>query len=143
MSFSEKELIERFARFTDEELERVLATGRAKYSWDELMMASWELSQRQAQPPAPREAPLWPPSQAGPPAAHVKQGPKSPYMFIDLVVDALLFGSLYWVTGKLGGGTLFPGAWLLDTAMRLLLSASVTVVITYLRHRWRMKEWRD
>ena len=76
-----------------------------------------------------------------PPGVQVRGRAKRPYEPIDLLVDAILLGSLYSVTEMLDEGALLPGAILLDGVMRLLLSASVTVVVIYLRHGWRTKEW--
>ena len=133
----ERELYRRFAAYDDEELQRILTVERAQYRREALAAAEMVLRQRaRGITPTLDTVPE-------PPAPYVKGRPraKSPYQFIDLCVDAVLFGSLYWVTGGLGGGTLFPGVWLLDAVTRLLLSALVTVLVIYLRHGWRTKEW--
>jgi len=130
----ERELYQRFVKYDDEVLLRILTVERAQYRSEALAAAELVLMHRSLAPPPPLPAPE-------PPGAHVKGGAKNPYEPIDLFVDAILFGSLYWVTGMLGEGTLLPGATLLDGVMRLLLSASVTVVVIYLRHGWRTKEW--
>ena len=136
MLTGERELYQRFVAYDDEELLRILTVERAKYRSEALAAAELVLTQRSLAAPPPFRAPE-------PPRVHVKGCAQNPYEPLDLFVDAVLFGSLYWVTGKLGSGTLFPDVWLLDAVMRLLLSASVTVVMIYLRHGWRTKEWWD
>lgn len=136
MIVGERELYRRFVAYDDEELLRILTVERAQYRREALVAAELVLTERSLAPPRPFRAPA-------PPSVQTKGRAQRPYEPIDLLVDAILFGSLYWVTGMLGEGTLLPGATLLDGVMRLLLSASVTVVVIYLRHGWRTKEWWD
>jgi hypothetical protein len=58
-------------------------------------------------------------------------------------VDALLIGSLYWLTGELDVGSVLPHPdhWVADSAVRLGLVGSLTLAAMYLRQVWRTKVW--
>ena len=137
MVAGERELYQRFADYDDEELLRILTVERAHYRGEALAAAERVLARRGVEPPPFFNAP-WPP-----PAAHpyVKARAKSPYEPIDLLVDALLFGFLYWVTGEMVVGSVLPESWLADGAVRLLLISLLTLGVMYLRQAWRTKVW--
>lgn len=139
MFAGERELYQRFVAYDDEELLRILTVERAHYRSEALAAAETILVQRGVATPTFFDAP-WPP-----PATHVnvnvKGRAKSPYKAIDLVVDALLFGFLYWVTSEMDVGSVLPESWLADGAVRLLFVSLLTLGVMYLRQVWRTKVW--
>jgi hypothetical protein len=142
----EEELSRRFARYADEELDRILTAGGGEHSRDERTTAAWELSRRQ--PPAAASGataatPAGPHGPHAPAAAHAQrpQRPRSPYLFIDLLVDALLCGFTAWAVAKLASWTATPRPWG-ELIFYVLVAALVPSVLS-LRRSWRAREWRD
>jgi hypothetical protein len=134
MLAGERELYQRFAAYDDEELLRLLTVERAQYRTEALSAAEVVLRQRGIPQPAP-----FIPQQA--PPAPGRAWPGNPYRLIDLFVDAILFGTLYWVTSEMDGGSVLPESWLADGAVRLLVITLLTLLVTYLRQGWRTKTW--
>ena len=135
----ERELYERFAGYDDEVLLRILTAERAKYRTEALAAAETVLMQRGV------ALPLVPFDEPEPPAPNVKgqARPKSPYQFIDLCVDLLLFALVYWALTKLHDWTHPPEGVPLGDLIFCALTLGLLGSVFSLRRKWRAKEWRD
>lgn len=131
----ERELYQRFADYDDEVLLRILTAERARYRTEALAAAEMVLIQRGVAPPTLFTAPE-------PPPAHGKARPKTPYQFIDLLVDALLLLVVGWAWNKLWLWTEAPN-WggPLGNVAYWVLTFGFLCSIYSLRQKWRAKEW--
>jgi len=136
---TQKNLYELYADYDDEQLLRILTAERAMYRPEALAAAEKVLMRRGVDPtfvPAPPPALA---AQVMPTGGRAR--PKNPYRPIDFFVDVLLFSFLYLTTRAMDVGSVLPGSWLADAAVRMLFFASLTVGVMYLRHGWRTKDW--
>ena len=145
MLVRDKELSRRFAGYTEEELFRVLTVERATYRRDAREAAEAELVRRGLPlPPSPTPETARPAKLKSPEDdARERARPKSPYQFIDLLVDVLLFVITMWVAGALEGWRLTPWGGFWDVVARYALAVPVVAAELYLHHKWRAIEWRD
>ena len=138
MLVDQVELYRRFADYDDEVLWHILTVERAQYRGEALAAAEMVLRHRGVTPPAQHQGAREPPPAAQAPAP---ARPKTPYQFVDVVFDALLFGLVCWALRKLWGWTGMPFAGLWGELAFLMLTLGLLEAAVSLRRRWRAKEW--
>ena len=137
MFAGERELYERFVRYDNEELLRILTVERVKYRPEALSAAELVLLHRGAATPPT----LHPTPGPSPPSVGGRAGPLRPYRGIDLCGDVIIFAALYYVTFQTDFGAIAPDFWLLDCAIRLLFGFFITLFAIYVRHAWQTTKW--
>ena len=135
MAAGGRELYQRFADYDDEELLRILTVERGRYRREALVAAEMVLWQRGVATPTLFTAPE-------PLAAHLAARAKSPYQFIDLLVDALLLLLVVWAWKTLWVWTEEPN-WggPMGSVAYWVLTFEFLCSVYSLRQRWRTKRW--